>query len=407
MIRVEAATAAALAQDAVRVRPRVQWALQGGLLDITDRLIAGSLPRVRHEIGAYLSGERYPAIFFELQNEDNLLTPDTVSGSLLANKTPDQWMLDTITYDVGVQRADDTWEYIPVFTGLVSDPVLEPGKLTITVTPLMTYASQTELPWEYTFRPTDGLNTVSYFFGANTTITYPAYFHESFTAGLALLPSLDWSLFGTVRRGTTIGAAALLIAKSCMGTLWTTEDGKVAFASEFPGVAGDYGYFPWEFPETIRERDCSDWRMSRPLDLAAREVTVQYQGVSVSWRATSQESNIGRLPRTVTAPYMAFMRQALLAARVLFEQYGEYPIVLSFTMGIRGLLLQLNDRVKIENPFNPSSVLRYRIVSKDVASPMLIRFEAVLEGHQATVVRNTTFAKWGTTTWDAVGAEFL
>jgi len=406
VIRVEAATAAALAGDAVKVQPRVRWALQGGLIDVTDRLVGGALPRVRHEIGAYLSGERYPSVFFEIQNADNLLTPDNVSGSLLANKTPDQWMLDEITYDVGIQRADGTWEYIPVFSGLVSDPLLEMGKLTVSAAPLLSYASRTELPWEYTFRPTDRLNAVSYFFGANTTVTYPGDYHASFTAGIDLLPSLDWNLFGTVKRGTTIGEAALLIAKSCLGTLWTTEDGKIAYASEFPGVAGDYGYFPWYFSDVIRERDCSDWRMSRPLDLAAREVTIQYQGVSGSWRSTAQEANIGRLSRTVTAPYMAFMRQAMLAARILFEQYGNYPIVLSFTMGLRGLLIQLNDRVKIEDPFT-GSVNTYRIVSKDVASPAMIRFEAVREGHQDTVIGNTTFAKWRTTTWDAVGAELL
>lgn len=406
MIRVEAATVAALAADAVAVQPRVRWALQGGVLDVTDRLIEGALPRVRHEIGAYLAGERYPSMSVELQNHDNLLTPDDVAGSLLANKTPDQWMLDEITYDVGIRRADGTWEYIPVFTGLVSDPLLEPGKISVDARPLLSYAAQTELPWEYHFTSTDLLGVVAYFFGANTTVTYPGDYDQSFTAGLELLESLDWNLYGTVRRGTTIGAASLLVAKSCLGTLWTTEAGKIAFASEFPGAAGDFGFMPWDFAGVIRERDASDWRMSRPLDLAAREVTVQYQGVSVSWRSTAQESNIGRLPRTVTAPYMAFMRQAMLAARILFEQYGSYPIVLAFSLGVRGLLIQVNDRIKVEDPFT-NTIRTARVVSKDVVTPTLVRIEAVIEGHQDTVIGNTTFAKWGTTGWDAVGAELL
>lgn len=407
MIQVDAATAVALAQPTVEARPKITWNLQGGALDLSGRVVEGTLPRVRHELGAYLSGERFPGVTFEFQNADNLLTPDDVSGSMLANKQPQDWMLDALVFEVEVRRADGTWEAIPVFTGLVADVLLDPGKVTVTAVPVLTYARETELPWEFTFTPSWILNAVSYFFGANTTVTYPTDYDQSFTSVLELLPSLDWNLYGTVKRGTTIGAAALLVAKSCLCTLWTTETGKIAAASEFPGRCGDFGIWPAYWPDPIREEDGSDWRLSRPLDLAAREVVVQYQGVSVAWRSTAHEGNIGRLSRTVTAPYMAFSRQALLAARLLFEQYGNYPLVLSFTTGIRGLPIQLNDRVPIVDPWSDGEVRTWRIVSKDVAGMEMMRFEAVLEGHEDTVVTNKTFARWGTTVWNASGAEFL
>lgn len=406
MIQVEAATAVALAQDTVAARPRVRWNLQGGVLDLTDRVIDGAFPRIRHELGAYLSGERFPAVTFEFQNADNLLTPDDVTGSAFANKQPQDWLLDTITYDVEVQRKDGTWEAIPVYTGLVSDALLDPGKVTVTTVPVLTYAQETELPWEFTFTPSRILSAITYFFGANTTVSYPTDYDQSFTSVLEMLPSLDWNLYGTIKRGTTIGAAALLVAKSCVSTLWTTESGTIACASEFPGKCGDFGIWPAYWPDPIRQADASDWRMSRPMDLAAREVVIQYQGVSVAWRSTAHEGNIGRLSRTVTAPYMAFSRQALLAARLLFEQYGNYPLVLAFTTGIRGLPIQLNDRVPIEDPWT-QTIRTWRVVSKDVANLGMVRFEAVLEGHEQTVVTNKTFAHWGTTGWNASGAEFL
>ncbi len=406
MIQLDAATALALTKPEVTARPKVTWNLQGGVLDMTDRVVGGAMPRVAHDLGAYLSGEKFPGVTFELQNADNLLTPDDVSGSLLANKQPQDWFLDEIVYEIEVQRADGTWEAIPVFTGLVSDVLLDPGKVTVTAVPVLTYAKDTELPWEFTFTPTFILNAVSYFFAANTTVTYPAGFDQSFTSVLELLPSLDWNLYGTIKRGTTIGDASLLVAKSCMCSLWTTETGLIAAASEFPGQCGDFGIWPSYWPDPIRAEDGSDWRLSRPMDLAAREVVLQYQGVSVSWRSTAHEGNIGRLSRTVTAPYMAFSRQALLAARLLFEQYGNYPLVLSWTMGIRGLPIQLNDRVPVVDPW--SGTLRtWRVVSKHVASMEMVRFEAVREGHESTVITNKTFAHWGTTGWNASGAEFL
>lgn len=406
MIQVEAATAVALAQPTLYARPRLRWNLQGGVLDITDRLLGAALPRVRHELGAYLSGERFPDVTFELQNADNLLTPDDVNGSLLQNKDPQDWLLDQIVYDVEIRRADGTWEAIPIFTGLVSDTLLEPGRITVTASPVLTYARQTELPFEFTLTPSWFIDAATYFFSSATTITYPTDYDQSYTSVLELLPSLDWNLYGTIKRGTTIGDAALLIAKSCVCSMWTTEGGKIAAASEFPGRCGDFGIWPSYWPDPIRLDDASDWRLSRPMDLAAREVVIQYQGVSVAWRSTAHEGNIGRLSRTVTAPYMAFGRQAMLAARLLFEQYGNYPLTLGFTTGIRGLPIQLNDRVPVIDPWT-ETLRTWRVVSKDVVDPAIIRFEAVLEGHESTVITNKTFARWGTTSWNAAGAEFL
>jgi hypothetical protein len=408
MIQVEAETARALNAPFVDVQPRLRWALQGGVLDLSDRLIAGALPRIRHDIGAYLAGERYPDVYFELINDDGLLTPADVTGSVLANKKPGDYLLDTITYDVGVKRADGTYEYIPAYTGLVTDVLLEPGKVTVTASAPFTYAMQTELPWEFVFRRGNlgFLDAATYLMGANTTISYPTDYDASYINHLELLKSHDWNLYGTIKSGTTIGSAMLLIAKSCLGTIWTTETGTLAFASEFPGVCGDLGYFPSYVPDPLLEADGSDWRMSRPIDLAASQVIVAYQGVSCSWRSTADEGNIGRLPRTVVAPYMATLRQAATSARILYEAYGNYPTILAFTMGPRGMLVQVNDRIPIVDPFT-NTLGTYRVTSKDFAGPAMTRLEVVAEGHESTVISSSAFAKWGTTTWDTAGAIFL
>lgn len=402
MISVDPETYDALQMPTVTVTPRLRLLLDGGDVNLTPRLLED--PMIQARVGPWLDMARDGGQTFTIADTDKMLTPADVEGSLLRGKKPSDWFLSDVIYDIGIRRADGTDEYVPVYTGVLTDlSCPQVGVVSMETASRWGFGMETEMAME---RVLNGSNAIDWgptviqtIYNLTNEIAWPAspFTDSSWSAVDGMMKQLDWHLVGRIRQGTPVSSGAHLLASSCGCQITPLETGLLRISPVmFPAECGAGGYAPWMVPGVISEKNANGWRMTRPIDLAATEIIVRYQSTSVRWRNKDNEGGSGCLARTMTLPYIAFGRQAALIARIAYEQHGNAPMVVNFVMGPAGLLYQLNDWVLIEDPFTNSQNW-FRITAKQVRFGS-VGFEAVQDGHLASVIQEG-FVIWGTTAW--------
>jgi len=400
----------------VILRPVLRWHHRGGVVELGDRILAGSEPRIAAYVAPFLGPETTPTVVYVLRNDDGALTPADVAGSILRGRRPAEYYGDLIEYLYAVRRADDTEEEIPVHAGIVSDITPIEGRVEITVASRfqdirMRETSQRWVLNYWSSAASPGLwgpkiaREIAMVEGGLGLFDTP-YFDGTWDVCEIICQTLDWQMHGEITPGTRIGDAMTLLAASSGCQITSGEDGRFRISPVFwPGACGSVGFQPWIVPGVFDETNASNWKFGRPMDLGCTQVATQYQGTEVSSaRNLGDEAQVGRLRRTFPGPYAPTIRQSALLARIGYEQHASFPAVVSFVAGPRGLIVQLNDRIRAKDPYTKVEAT-YRVTYKE---PRLlgIGLEAVADGHEATVV-NGSFATWGMTTWDDASKVFL
>lgn len=402
MIPVQAATFEAMCQPTVKVTPRLRLYLDGGDRDVSNRLLQD--PMIHQRVGPFLDMARDVGQTFTLDNSDGWLTPADRDGSVLKGKLPGDYYMSELQYDIGITRADETIEYVNVYTGVLTDIACpQVGVIELEAASRWGFGMEQATSREIIL---NGYLSVSWASGEiqsaytrTNAVCWPAvgpFQDGSWAAASQMALNLDWHISGRLREGTAVGSVAHLLAASQGCQITPLENGYLRISPIM--LPAQIGFGPWYVPHSVSEEDATNWRFSRPVDLGATEIVVTYQGTSIRYRDKTHESRAGRLVRTIAAPYCAFGRQAQILARVGYEQHGSFPIVLSFVTGPRGLLYQLNDWVEIRDPFTNTKNW-YRITGKQVRFGS-VGIEATLDGHRSSVVEED-FIAWGSSAWSS------
>ena len=403
MIQVKPATRAALESDNVKARIQLLWNLEGEQIEISDRLL--SVPTITRSIGAFLRGYRITPITFQLDNSDNYFSPGH-SQSILCGRDGEDYMTSVVELKVGIMRADQTFEYVAVETGYLVKMLYGDGVANMEIRDPLSHLRNVQLAEHHEINPHYAntlVNEAKELLVDNTHLV-TGDFGTSVDEADELLADIDWSVAGTIGRGTTLAAAVESLGASALGYWYPAEDGTIEFATEFPTDFGDYYAMRDAWPELIGKDNAGDFRISDMIDSTATEVNVAYQGLSVGYRDSTLEAAIGRIARVVQMPYVRFARTARTAAYILYQMHGGIPRIVTFTIGAKGLLLQLTDRIRVLDPITEAEAT-YRVVTKQW-SPHAVRVEAVKDGHEDSII-NGTYAHWDNTTWNASGEKML
>jgi len=403
VIQVAAATRAALEKGDIKARIRLLWNLEGDQIDISDRVLG--VPNIARSIGSFLRGFRISPINLELDNSDRYFSPDHAS-SILHGRHPQDYMTSTMALQCGIQRADHSFEYVPVEYGFLAKIIYREGVAICEIRDMLSHVANVQLANQLELNPHYAntlVNEGKELLMSNTHLV-SGDFGDSVSEADELLADIDWTVSGTVSRGTTIGAAMEALGSSALGYWYPAEDGTIEFGTEFPSYFGDYTALRGAWPEVINKTNAGDFQVTDSVDSGCTEVVVAYQGLSIVYRDSTLESAIGRISRTVQMPFVRFARSARTAARILYEMNGGIPRIVSFTLGSKGLLLQLGDRIRIEDPITETEAT-YRVTVKQW-SPGAVRFEAALDGHETSII-NGTFAQWDVSTWNTAGLKTL
>jgi hypothetical protein len=401
MIQVDAETAAALRNDSVEVKPRVLWIHgDGDSIDISDRLM--TFPSTSMSLGAFLSGATSSRAPLSLQNADRVLTIDN-SGGLFGNRQPKDRSLAKIAIDAGIKRADGTYEYVPIHTGYSDGPVYQPGSVDFDLESPFMMLKDAEVPEDIVIDPsTATASDVAQGLIQDNTLMSAGDFDVSWSIMDTFYREIDWIVGGRIRKGTAISGAAESLARSGLATIVPHENGKLRLLSEFP----EFRTFPNDqYGDVIDSTIGDNWFVSQSRQISATSVEVAYNSVSARYphEADSTEDLVGKLHRTVACPYIYLGRCAATAAYILYEQHNGFPVTVSWTMGIRGIQIQLGDRVRVLDPVTETE-RTVRIVSKGWSNTRL-QFAGVEDGHESSVIRRT-YARWDSTTWGS-GTEYL
>lgn len=402
MIHVSAACYAKLLRCAdgerIGLIPRLRWTLQDQTMDVTARLLNAQELTLMQRIGAYLTSGQMDRVTFSIENADRYFSPSG-DGSYVANLGASRVFSSVMDYDVGVVLDDGSVEYVDVFRGLAKRVSYVPGRVDVEVYDMLSAMRSIELPAHYEVGvgpvDLDPALLVKQIVTDNTPLD-ASYFGSSFDAASDLYRSMDWTMFGEIERGARLGDAIDLLASTGVASLWTDAAGLIQLEHEFPSRAGSLGFPREHFPTTIDEHVANDFTLGQGQDVFASEVVVTYQGLSVGYRDSDIEAIVGRVTRTVPCPYIRFARSARLAAYILYLQGHDFCRIHGFSVGPWGLLLELNDRVRIENPVT-GEVEEARITAKEWQLGAT-RFEAVTQGHKETIL-DGTYGTWASTAW--------
>lgn len=407
MIQVDAETATALRSESPVIKPRITWkhGNWGGTptdsIDLSDRFV--SFPAASSQLGPYLSGAREGKAVLSLLNQDGLFTPNA-AGGYFKNRKPAERQMARVDVELGAQKPDGSFGYLPVYSGFVTSMVLRPGVADMDLASVWHFLGGQVVPDDVVIDPSSIFgdtpsDLAKSLLSDNTVLDSTSDFDETWDklGGISgFYADLYWSLAGRIRAGTPISSAAEAVARSGLGTIVPAEDGTLRFLTEFPDqeiVSAD------RFGDEIDDSIGWDWSVVESTEIAATSVSVGYQGVSVRYPETqaAEETTVGNLNRFVLCPYIATGRSAWHAAHILYTQHASFPIVKSWSMPVYGSVLQLGDRVPVKDPITDTSDV-CRVVAKELGNGS-VRLSAVIDGHEASVV-NGTFAKWGSTTWN-------
>lgn len=407
MIQVDAATDAALRARSHKIRPRITWE-QGNLsgtpensIDISDRLV--SFPGCVASMGAYLGGVQQSRESLVLQNSDGMLTPDK-SGGLFGNRKAAERLMARVSVEVGVETATGAMGYVPVYAGYVQDHVLTPGQVEFDLVAPMALLQNVQVPEDVVIEPfphsTYGhtpAELAKSLLADNSPLDSTADFDSTWDTLETTYRELDWCIGGRIRAGTSITAAADMVARSGLATIIPREDGTLALVSEFPE---QFTRRHDHYGDLIDESIASDWTVVEAADVACTAVSVAYNSVSIRYpnSAHAAEADLGKLHRIVPCPYIYLARTAWLAAYILYTQNSvdNSPLAISWAMGLRGWLIQLGDRVRVKDPITETE-RTLRIVSKSIGSGRVF-LTGVSEGHETGIIQGT-FGEWGSATW--------
>lgn len=397
MIQVEAATRAALELGDIKVRIQVLWNLEGEQIDISERVLG--VPNITRSLGSFLRGFRITPITLQLDNSDGYFSP-AGSSSILCGREPADYLTSSLELKIGILRADDTFEYVPIETGYLVKLLYSEGMVNVEIRDPISHVASIQLAEQLELNPhyANTLVNEAKEMLMNNTHLVSGDFGDSVSEADELLADIDWTVAGTISRGTTLGAALESLGASALGYWYPAEDGTIEFGTEFPTHFGDYTALRDAWPELITKDNAGGFQIVESLDSTATEVVVAYQGLSICYRDSSLESAIGRISRTVQMPFVRFARSARTAAYILYLMHGGVPRIATFSIGAKGLLLQLGDRIRVHDPITDAEAT-YRVVVKQW-SPHAVRLEAIADGHETSII-NGTFAQWDVTTWGA------
>jgi hypothetical protein len=182
-----------------------------------------------------------------------------------------------------------------------------------------------------------------------------------------------------------------------MSTLYPDEAGRLRLDSEWPRSWGLLSRTVQDFPDVIDSSNATGFRFRISAESIASQITVQYQGVSVFYKDSQREADLGfSKSRTVQMPYCLFQRQAAWAARYIYEMMSGYIDVVQFRTSGVGLLTQLNDRIRVQTDQDDSPVI-YRVSSKRWSRDY-ITIEATREHHSSSIT-DATLATEGSTSY--------
>lgn len=407
MIHVSPECYAAVFSDSAVWKPRILWSIDGGSIDISDRLV--QMSDISSTMGAFLSGYTATPVSISLDNTDLYLSSIIKETSLLASKPADAVLSSTVAVDIGIQLPSGAFEYIPVGRLFFNDPSWTPGVVEFRCRDYYSTVLTGQLPdtiilGDYygstLYKPHRAAQRI---ITDNSPLTNANFNGDELFYMDDMLDALDWTVNGGLQQGASMDTAVNLLTRSGMCAFWPDESGMIRVYTMFPKNNGVTAYAPNQYVERVDSANAFGFGVSRPRELFATEIIVRYQGVAAPWRDSSLEARVGRVPRTLDCTFIQWFRCARLAARLFFESGKSHPHTLQWSMGTPGLLMQLNDRVVVEHPVTGTAI-SCRVTSKSVSFDGRCTFEAVVEGHEATVV-DGTFAYYGVTSYG--GSEVM
>lgn len=404
MIQVDAETAAALRADSVKVKPRIIWK-QGNLggtpentLDLSDRMV--SFPATSTSVGAFLTGARESKTTLSILNADRMFSPD-VTGGYFANRTAAERLAALVTVELGVEKQDGTYGYVPVYAGYVQGMVYRPGVVDFDLASPFHLLRQYQVPEDLVIDPSwmttladVAPQVIRELLFNNTPISNVTGFTDLWDTLYDWHRESDWVLGGRIRAGVPISSAVEAVARSGLGVVVPHEDGRMRFISEFPrqevSDKDRYG-------DLIDVTNADSWTVGESIDHAATSVAVAYNGVSVAYPTTADdaEDDLGRLRRVVMCPYLYLGRCAWTAAYILYTQ-AQFPLLVAWSMGLPGAVIQIGDLVRVKDPITDTE-RTVRIISKSWGGAR-VHLAGMAYGHQDSII-DETYRKWDSSGW--------
>lgn len=393
----------ALQRPSIRKRIRATWTLRNGqVIDLTNRLT--SVGAVTRTLRAAMGGYRISGLHVKGHNGDGFFTPSEPTSPLHFQKRTD-YLDSSLLIEQGVEGRTSGWYYFPVYTGQVLDIIRAKGLASLKCADGLARTAKVPLPVDHPMRPGIGAVQLRTLMTDHTELVTADFESAPFNASSFTQQDMNWITQGVVTAGTSVFDAATAIGRSSMTSLYPSEDGKLIVGSEFPRDWGLVHRAIQEFPDEITDYNAWGFQTREAIDQIASGIKVQYSGVSADYINWAKEAELGYAKiKTVKMPFCALHRQAAWAARYLYEMIQGYLDVVRFNTHGIGLMMQLNDRLKI-NSVESGVTGTFRVTSKRWTRKQ-VTIEAVREWHNTTII-DATHAKESSTAWGSATEKAL
>ena len=388
---------------------RVTWTFNDGqALDVTDRLIR-PLPQISRALRLNLGGFSQSRPSIALKNKDRFLSPRGPK-SIVANKSDEDINGSRVLIEQGVFGQTSGFFYFPIYRGHVQDIGMNSGVVELQLGDSFSVHYQKTITEQHHLDPTksfsEHIQDVLTIYGEVTSSDIDT---TTFTFAQNVQDDLDWIAFGTLPENMSVGDAVNGLARSGLGTVYANEDGTIVYHTEFPDISGNKKKQVFRFPEVLDKTKVRSFHVARSSSNYASEVTIRYQGVKIKYRdpaiADPIEAKVGPFPLNLDMPYLMFGRCARQAARVIYGMNSRTLEVVTAVLGNLGLLIQLNDRVKIHDTENDIEDT-YRVLMKGWSEESGVAIGAVREWHREDYLEETNFAELDVTSWTSTTARW-
>lgn len=404
MIAAGAGTYEALQARKLALRVRVFWRVNSRTpgIDITDRVVQ-PIATISRTLAPFLAGFSSSGTTLTLRNDDGRLTTGA-DGAYLRNG-PRGYNLTEIVIEQGIASGPGgEFEYFDVFTGSVEWVRYRVGELEVKIASKTDVLRQIPMPEEYSFGNYSSAaypRTLALFF-TNAVSVYTPYTAADvggadYNFAHGVMEDLGWNVAGSFGRGASFGKAWEEFARSHLMTLAELEDGRFTYLSEILPRTASNDRTASATTFHFDEKNAVGWELVPGMRSTATEVVVEYAGSSVSYRDSADETTYGWIPASVSMPFLRSGAAAAWSARLIYEHHKQFPHVMSFSTFGHGILVQLNDRVQVTDPFTETTQTA-RVVSK-VWRPDSVSLGVIVDPSESSIVEGT-FGQYDGTDWD-------